>query len=199
MAMSEEYEQFDEFDDDDDFEVDYARNPKLSRRLKELHYRLEDAERRAQQADAIAKRTQDRFNEARDRIDELETALNAALTEIDELREANAMVAHVNDNRALSVDDRAVVCLQTLANDAGTEGRAAMTISEGWSTLGREFDRTRMYDVFKRAESLVGDSDICWYQTEPRGHTPPSRLILDLSVSTLPDEIAGHAIRGGRQ
>lgn len=189
-----------EADEGAEIEVNYAQSPERARQIATLQTQIESVEQRAEQADALAKTALDLVNEKDEQIEALEAEIENLQTEVDELREANAIVARVNDNRELSVDDRAVVCVQTLANDAGSDGRAAMTIAEGWSTLGREFDRTRMYDVFKRAESLIGNNDVCWYQKEPRGHTPPSRLILDRSSGDLPDTVAGHALRrGGRR
>lgn len=199
-------------DEDPEIEVNYAQYPEQARQLAELQRRLEEAEQRAEQADeradaieqraeqadSLAKHAIELVNQKDERIETLETDLDDLRTTVDELREANAMALQVNEKRAMDVDDRAVACLQTLAADATQRDsrKAAMTISEGWSTLGREFDRTRMYDVFKRAESVIDDPDTCWYQKEPRGSQPPSRLMLDLSDGDVPDELAGHTQRG---
>lgn len=184
-------------DEDPEIEVNYAQHPEQARQLAELQRRLEEAEQRAEQADSLAKHAIELVNKKDERIETLESELDALQATVDELREANAMALQVNEKRAMDVDDRAVACLQTLAADATQRDprKASMTISEGWSTLGREFDRTRMYDVFRRAESLIDDTDTCWYQKEPRGSQPPSRLMLDLSEGEVPDEIAGHIHR----
>lgn len=155
----------------------------------------DDIRQRAEQADALAKRALDLVNEQNERIDDLEAENEALRQRVEELEEATSLVSQVNESRALDVDDRAVICLQTLANDAGRDGKATMTVSEGWSTLGREFDRTRMYDVLRRAVSLVGDDDVCWFQKESRGSQPPSRLILDRSAGDLPETAAGKPLR----
>lgn len=181
-------EEFDDEDEDD--RIVSARNPELARQMEDLRQRV-------MQSDGIAKHAAERIDNQADRIDELEAENEALRERLDDLEDANSIVADVNDSRAMDVDDRAVVCIQTLANDAGRNGQASMTISEGWSTLGREFDRTRMYDVYKRAEALVDDDAVCWYQKEPRSSNKVSRLILDRTDGDLPEKAAGKRLKRG--
>lgn len=190
-------EEFDEDEETEDGRIISARNPELARRMESMRQDIADAQQRAEQADAIAKTALDLVNEKDEAIAELKADNEELRAEIEELKDANSIVAQVNDKRAMDVDDRAAVCIQTLANDAGSNGKASMTISEGWSTLGREFDRTRMYDVYKRAESLVEDDNVCWYQKESRGSNKVSRLILDRTEGDLPEKAAGTRLRGG--
>lgn len=181
-------EEFNEDDEDD--RIVSARNPELARQM-------EDLRKRADQADSLAKQAIEMVNEKDEIIKDQQQEIDALRERLDDLEDANSIVADVNDSRAMDVDDRAVVCIQTLANDAGSDGNASMTISEGWSTLGREFDRTRMYDVYKRAEALVGDDAVCWYQKEPRSSNKVSRLILDRTDGDLPEKAAGKRLKRG--
>lgn len=167
-----------------------ARNPELARRMDELR-------QRAEQADALAKQAIELINEKDNEIAQLKAENTELRERIEALENDTAIIAHVNEARAMDVDDRAIACIQTLVNDAGTNGKASMTISEGWSTLGREFDRTRMYDVFKRAESLVGNDNVCWYQKEPRSANKVSRLVLDRTGGELPEKVGEKRLRGG--
>lgn len=123
----------------------------------------------------------------------LEDDFEAIESRLDELAERTDLISHVTDASALETEQRAAICIQTAYNDAqeNASGRAFVTAREAWSSLGRSVDRTRMYDTFRKAESLVGDDDVCWFQKEPRGNDPPSRLVVDISEKRLPKQIAG--------
>lgn len=180
-------------------DLPYAQHPTLSRQIGHLQDRLDATERRAEQADALAKTALDRLTEKDEQIEALEAETEALRAHIDDLREEQSLLQHVDSARDLTVDERAMVCLQTLYDDArNSEGeKAYMTVREGWTELGRSIPRPRVYDVFERAETLVDDDHLCWYQKEPRGSQPPSRLMLDVSTTDLPDELDGHVVRRG--
>lgn len=188
--------------DDDEIEPNYAQHPERARKLATLQQRIESVEQRADQADALAKTALDLVNEKDDEIEALRQENEELRAEIEDLRESQSLLQHVNSTSDLSVDERALALLQTLYRDAssGQSDTAHMTVREAWTELRREIPRSRVYDAVERAETLVDDADLCRYKKEPRGHQPPSRLILDLSDGDLPTEINGHPIkRGGRR
>lgn len=182
----------DEDENTDDGPIVSARNPELARQMEEVR-------KRAEQADAVAKMALDLVNEKDEEIAELKAENKELRERIEELEDTNSILAGVNDKRAMTPEDRAIACIQILAMDAGSDGKASMTAKEGWNALDREYDRTRMYDVFRTAESLVGNKDVCWFQKESRSSNKTSRLIVDRTGDDLPEKANGKRLRrGGR-
>lgn len=152
----------------------------------------------------IARQATRRVNDLEDEIERYEDELAArdqriaALEErLDAVESSTELIQHVEDASRLDVDERAAVCLQTLVNEARSRpdnqpSRASMDWEKGLAALGGGIDRTRIYDVYRRAEELVGNDDVCWYEKEPRGSQQNSRLVVDLDgtatgLGFLPD------------
>lgn len=194
-------EEFEDDEETDDGPIVSARNPELARRMETMRQEMDEIQQRAKQADALAKRALDLVNEKDEKIAELEAQIEELRTENEELREGQSLLQHVADAGDLSVDERALTLLQTLYHDASSSqsGKAHMTVRDAWGTLRREIPRSRVYDAVERAEALVDDKELCEYRKEPRGHDPPSRLILNLSDGDLPREINGHPIKRGER
>ena len=143
-------------------------------------------------------------------IARLEGEIETLREEVEELRSTTRLLDHVSNAGQLDIETRAAICIQTAYNEAkDTDGNMAyLTARDAWTALGRSHDRTRMYDVFRKAESLyadavdadvdeVGTDHPIYFKKEDRGHEPPSRLVVDLSNGEIRDlnlprvEVAG--------
>lgn len=152
-----------------------------------------------------------RIREERDaEIARLEDEMDTLRSEVEELRTTTRLLDHVANAGQLDIETRAAICIQTAYNEAkdANGDMAYLTARDAWTALGRSHDRTRMYDVFRKAESLyadavgvdvdeVGSDHPLYFKKEDRGHEPPSRLVVDLSNGELRDldlprvEVAG--------
>lgn len=152
-----------------------------------------------------------RIREERDaEIARLEDEIDTLRSEVEELRSTTRLLDHVANAGQLDIETRAAICIQTAYNEAkdANGDMAYLTARDAWTALGRSHDRTRMYDVFRKAESLyadavgvdvdeVGSDHPLYFKKEDRGHEPPSRLVVDLSNGELRDldlprvEVAG--------
>lgn len=143
-------------------------------------------------------------------VAELKNEIEALREEVKEVRSTTRLLDHVANAGQLDIETRAAICIQTAYNEAkDADGDMAyLTARDAWTALGRSHDRTRMYDVFRKAESLyaqavdvevdaVGTEHPIYFKKEERGHEPPSRLVVDLSNGDLRDldlprvEVAG--------
>ena len=173
-------------------------------RLDDLEAQLQEFKSAAQAAFQKAQAAEQEATECKDRLEAMETDLAAAereneqlRAELAEVRERTDLLQAVKQASALESEEKAAVCIQNLFNKArNNDGKAALPPVEGLSALGNSVDRTTIYDVYRRAERLVGDDDLLWYQSEARGSDKNSRLILDLNAGTLPSTVAGYDIDG---
>lgn len=176
---------------------------RLESELKDAETELAEARRDAEAALSVAKRAQRQVTELREERDDLQARLGDELdafrNELADIRDRTEVFKHVNDVSGMDMDTRAALCVQTAYNEAqrNDANRGTLTVEEAYKAQGASIDRTRYYDVFVRAEELVGDDDLCFYKKEPRGHDPPSRLVVDLEAGSLPSRVAGVSLRGG--
>jgi hypothetical protein len=149
-----------------------------------------------------------------DRLDDAETANQHLREEIarldEENRELRAQLAKVESNSSLlekakqaelsSPEERAVACIQKLKNkaDRTNSDRVAIDQEKGWDAVNYSVDRTTVYDIFRKAETILGRPDVLWYQSEPRSSDKDSRLILDRTDENLPESVGGHTLTEGR-
>ncbi len=175
----------------------------LEARVDELEEMVGEFKAASKAAFQKAKSAESELGDLREDHADLQTEVetlrdeNAALEqELDEVRERTDLLQAVRQASSLDSEEQAAVCIQNLHNKAqNNDGRASLSPSEGLSALGHSIDRTSVYDVYRRAERLVGDDDLLWYQSEPRNADKNSRLILDLTEGSLPSTVAGHDVR----
>lgn len=171
-------------------------------RIHQLEDEVADARQDAEAAKTVAKRAQRQVTDLRSERDDLEARLHdeleAVREEMDEIRDRTQIFKHVQDVSGMDMDTRAALCIQTAYNAAQRDpnDRGYVTVQEAWKGQGCSIDRTRYYDVFRAAEILVDDDDLCWFQKEARGHDPPSRLVVDLSEGRLPTQLEGVRMNG---
>lgn len=176
---------------------------RLESELEATEAELAEARQEAEAALSVAKRAQRQVTELRDERDDLrdrvDDELDAFRDDLADLEDRTEVFKHVNDVSGMDMDTRAALCVQTAYNEAqrSDANRGTLTVEEAYKAQGASIDRTRYYDVFVRAETLVGDDDLCYYKKEPRGHDPPSRLVVDLEEGSLPSRVAGVSLRGG--
>jgi DNA repair exonuclease SbcCD ATPase subunit len=168
---------------------------KAIERIEELEA---ENERFAEDFDKALSWARDAHKEAiehRDRMEELEAELDCFRDEIEQeiadLRERTDLLSLVDDIDQADGTQKAAMCIQMLAEDAGRDGRAEMTAREGWNALQRSVDRTSMYDLYREAEGLVDGTVV---EFEKRSGQTPSVLMVDRSKGPLPRKYRG----GGR-
>lgn len=152
--------------------------------------------------DALAKQ-KDRLKQ---QTEWLEDELRCANGEIAELREeverlddTNELLEQVGQADSGKPAQRAAVLIRTLRTRAEqSNGQASLDVTCALDVLRLDRDkRTLMYSTFEKAETLVGDRDICWYRNEPRHSDKNSRLILDMRDGDVPKVAEGHELRVG--
>lgn len=186
----------------DDVPSDQDGMGEVLRRLDDLESDVADANERGKAAMQLAERALDVANETAEQLgaeeDSHHEEIETLRDDLDELRDRTDIFQHVTNASGMDTEQRAAVCIQKCYSmaQADPNDRGTLTVAEAWKMLdATEVDRTRYYDIFEIAEELVGDVDVCWYQTEPRGHDPPSRLIVDLDGGRLPSQIKGVRMR----
>lgn len=132
-----------------------------------------------------------------DRLDEENRKLRARLQEIEN---NNSLLEKAKQAELSSPEERAVACIQKLKNKADATGadRVAIDQEAGWEAVEYSVDRTTVYDIFRKAENILGRPDVLWYQSEPRTSEKNSRLVLDRTEGDLPQSVAGHTVSGVR-
>lgn len=144
----------------------------------------------------------DEVERVRDENDDLRREVQQLRADVQELRQRTDLLTVVEDASVLTRDERAGVCLQQLVReckrkrDRGDDPVSSMTAKRAYEEV-LCIDRQPAYRALKRAPELVGDTDVCWWQKERRGHDPPSRLMLDLREGDVPGTVAGVDLRGG--
>lgn len=131
------------------------------------------------------------------RMAEFEARLDEQGERVDDVADRTDLLQHVRRASALKPAERAAVCIQTLATEAGVDGRATMDANGAVKALGGDADRTNMYGpygVFAKAVDLVGDEDVLWVEQESRASAKNTRLVLDRSAGELPSTVAGHEV-----
>ncbi|MFD1601084.1 hypothetical protein [Halobellus rarus] len=131
------------------------------------------------------------------RIQEGQTDLQASIEQIDTRTD---LLRLVESSDEMSGKQRSVALIQHLRRAAMRERERGRTAK---ASLNREeaeralqypaIDRTTVYTDMDRAERLVGDRDVLWYESNSSGR---SRLKLNLEAGDLPTEVVGQ--HGGR-
>jgi hypothetical protein len=133
------------------------------------------------------------------RIDQLEATCERQQREIDDLREENQtlkartdLLDLVENSDEMDGMQRTVALLQHLQKKAeqdGGRGRAESAAVDADRALEvlhyPEVDRTAIYKDFERAQRLVGDGDVCWYDGGQN-----ARLVLNLENGDVPAKFA---------
>lgn len=118
--------------------------------------------------------------------------------QVEKLEDDTELLNQVRRNGADDRATQAAVCIQTLAREARNHAteRAEMDAKSCVRTLNSTIHRTNTYDVFRKAEELIDDTDVVWFQKESRSSSDNSRLIVDLSEGDLPAQVEGHDLTG---
>lgn len=138
-----------------------------------------------------------------DRVDELEadndekdTRIRELEAEVQRLEARTDLIRVVEQADEMTGKQRSITLLQHLQkaaqrnsdnDDAVTgNGRASVTREQAEIALQHpDVDRTTIYDDMRRAVRLVGDEDVCWYDSDRDGG---SQLVLDVTNGDLPTE-----------
>ncbi len=160
--------------------------PTLEDEVERLSSELQAAVQLARDAKGTVVELEEELKHERQRRKELEQ-------EVEKLQQDNQFVNTVQQNGVSKNTRRAAICLQTLARRArrGADDVATMDANRCEDTLQGSISRTTAYRVFERAEELVENDDVVWYQKEKRSAPENSRLILDLNGGDLPAAVAG--------
>jgi len=160
-------------------------------RLEQLERKLDVAidglRDRAEEIEALEEKL-----EAKDeRIDELEQRVK-------EIDARTDLMRVIEQSDEVTAKQRSVVLLQHLQRAAEKQASGNSVNSGAKSSVTREqaeialqhpdVDRTTIYTDMQRAARLVGDEDVCWYDSDGEGG---SRLWLDLDQGSLPAEFHG--------
>lgn len=162
----------------------------------------DDLEQRVEDAVDLAKQAMQYAGEMQDRVEDLEDEVHELREANERLRDQEQMFRDVRRNMQGSPEERAVICIKTLNNEALTNqqldepGRASMDRDAAKKTLGGELRRQQIHDAFDRAEDLVGDDDVLWKVSgDPGRGGTDTTLRLDLEAGDLPESVAGESIR----
>jgi uncharacterized protein YdcH (DUF465 family) len=138
--------------------------------------------------------------ELRDELSRMKDDHRQLRARIQELQQATSLLEKAKQAELSSPEERAVACIQNLKNkaDRRNANRVAINAEEGLSAVNHSIDRTSIYDVFRKAEDILGRPDVLWYESEPRSSEKDSRLILDRRSEDLPGSVAGHSLTEAR-
>lgn len=179
------------------------------RDLEQLENRINEIESVAESASKTARRAMDRNIEFRKTIQEQEEQIEAIRDEnqelraqVEQLRDRTGLLEHVQDAASLKPEKRAAILIQTLynsawkrkQNNANSNPSASMDYNGAETALGGGISRDKIYTTFAKAEQLVDDTDVVRYVKENRGSDKNTRLVLDLSETDAPSQIAGRTI-----
>lgn len=161
----------------------------------------EKAHADAQGAIRVAQKAMEENEELREELDQLREQMDQMQRQyerrIKELEDRTDLTRTLNDAAAMTMDERAAVLIQTLANDARSNpdtDRAKLTVREAQAALGGGLDRAQFYyddGVFQAAEDLIGDTDVLEYIHVGNESSGKTRLVLRLDKGELPTTAAG--------
>jgi hypothetical protein len=168
---------------------------------EDLEETVKDLEARLDDAVFLAKRAEERVDDLEEELYEKDERIRDLEETIESLQDRDRLMKHVHQNAADTPTKRAVSLIQTLNNEAVTNGQAgpaktaSVTAREAKKCLGGDVNRSLIYPTFEKAENLVDNDAVLEYRKEDRSSPKKSRLILDLEAGQLPSEIAGFEIR----
>jgi hypothetical protein len=164
--------------------------------------RLEEAAESADAALGIARRALQKVNDLEDDVQRLETELADAHAEIDALQERTDLLQAVQKASSLKPEERAVICIHTLYNEAGTRDPrlAELDVRGAITALGGSVKRHHIYPVFDTVDDLVEDPDsnvderVLSVVREDRSSEDNTRIVLNLEAGDLPEMVLGHEL-----
>lgn len=145
-----------------------------------------------------------KLSQLADRVDDLEAenetlrARNKKLeSRISELEGRTNLLHVIESSDEMTAEQRSATLLQHLQRDASNSDSGTANPAGGRSAAVNrkqaeialqhpDVDRTTIYDDMKRAVRLVGDEDVCWYESDPE-----SRLCINLEAGDLPAQFNG--------
>lgn len=128
-----------------------------------------------------------------DLVDELQEENEQLRERVDELDARTDLLQVVEKADDLTARQRSIVLLQHLRRAAdrkrerGQPAKASVDRDEAEAALKYpDVERTTIYTDMQRAARLVGNEDVCWYESGGHGE---SRLKLNLEAGELPANI----------
>ncbi|MFB6217607.1 MAG: hypothetical protein ABEH77_00250 [Halobacteriaceae archaeon] len=141
----------------------------------------------------------DKLAEVERRVAALEEDNDALREELSDVRaemhERTDLLEIANTVDGLGWRQKGLLLVQNAAEEArgrpdSEPARGSLTAKEGLVALQRSVRRETVYDLYEYLdEELFADSDVVTYEKEPRGHDPPSRLVVDLDGGELPSDV----------
>lgn len=176
---------------------DPADNQPHTQRLDTLENRLDGLNELLDLQDDIIEQQETKIAELQQTVDRLSDEFEQYQRQVEatlgELNQRTDLLKDANAANASTSELRAAKLVQKLADKAERKNtdREWLDQEEAWSTLNYEPHRTSVYDIFRKAESLVGRPDVLYYASEKKGSQKPSRLVFDRSAGELPGVVAG--------
>lgn len=159
---------------------------------------LKELQNQAEAAVSIAQEAIQEVNELREQNERVLHQNERLVEEIADLRERTNLLQALQRATSLKKDERIAVLLQTLHNEAKSNGgQATMDVNKWQSAVGGNPDRSLFYGEdgdAKRAVSMVDNEDVLWFEKENRGARRNSRLIIDTDSGSLSGSISGKTL-----
>lgn len=162
-------------------------------RVEQLEATVERLSNEFEVAMRVARNAQEEAEELSEELKHERTRRKEIESQLEKLTDDRELLNTVRQNAAGDRNTQAAICIFTLAKKArkAANNRGTMDAEGCQDTLQGDIHRTNTYDVFRRAEQLVEDSDVVWYQEEDRSSKKNSRLIVNLDGGSLPAQVAG--------
>ena len=117
-----------------------------------------------------------------DAIEDQLTALEQIQDRITELDARTDLMQLVDTSDDLDGEERSTRLLQHMQRKADTNNlsRIALTHSQAVEALHYpDLDRTTIYTDLRRCARLIGDRDLCWYESADQGSIDQAAVVLD--------------------
>lgn len=128
-----------------------------------------------------------------DTIEELQEENEQLRERVDELDSRTDLLQLVENSDDLNGEQRSIILLQHLqkaaqrARERGQPAQASVDRDQAERALQYpDVERTTIYRDMERAARLVGNDDVCWYESRGHGET---WLKLDLEAGEIPDDV----------
>jgi len=121
---------------------------------------------------------EEQIDELQTRLDELEQLRER----VDELDARTDMMQLVEDSDDLDARGRSVRLLQHMQRKADRNGLSRIRLNHEAAVEALHYpdlDRTTIYTDLRRCARLVGDKELCWYESADAGTTDQAALVLD--------------------
>jgi len=165
----------------------------LRERVEELEAAVERLSNEFDVAIQVARNASDEADELAEELAHERQRRKELESELEKITDDRELLNTVRRNAAGDRSAQAAICIQSLTRQArrNAKNRASMDAEGCLDTLQGNIDRTNTYDVFERAEELVENTEVVWYQKEDRSSKKNSRLIVNLDGGDLPAQVAG--------